>query len=98
MKLIEEKEVQEIMASNELCNGRNWKEKQIAFKSGVSFAEVKLSQLAIEFAEWCERDCSSTMRLPNTLLWRNWRKTINSEYTLTTSQLFEIFLNERKEK
>ncbi len=57
------------------------------FEIGISFAETKLKNLAVEFAEWCGTFYSFESIYKK---WDNARK----EYT--TQQLFEKFKEERK--
>lgn len=97
MKLIDEKEVIDDIADYgcSVANGTGEIEfRYIAekgFESGIIYAETKLSDLAIEFAEWIE---SMYRKYSNMPIWYNKGTDIN----YTTEQLFKIFINERKAK
>ena len=66
-----------------------------AFKTGVIFAESKLKDLAVEFAEWIAKS-DYTICTDNNEYW--WETTEEDYKQISHKELFEIFITERNEK
>jgi hypothetical protein len=61
-----------------------------SFKAGVEFAETQISELAVEFAEWINRQCMNDWDVGDRQMWIH----DNIPY-YSIKELFEIFLKER---
>jgi len=100
MKLINEKEVKKEANSEKHFESKPSSDFVVGFTIGNSWTETKLEELAIDFANDCRLNYT-----PCFLARDSWIK--DSEYYpesdlpikyYTTSQVFEIFLNERNKK
>jgi len=95
MKSINEKEVKKEANSEKHFESKPSSDFVVGFTIGNSWTETKLEKLAIEFAEWCARKC----QVSTNLCVGNWYILFDSSPKIyTTSQLFELFLNERNKK
>lgn len=93
MKLIDEKEVEQQAHTHVLDEYPMFEFTSIlelVFEDGVNFAEQKLLQMMVEFAEWCERNYSSRIFPDGTVLWNL------GGVNFTTQQLLEQFINRDK--
>jgi len=92
MKLIDEKEVKAEANSEKHFECKPSSDFVVGFTIGNSWTETKLEKLAIEFANDCLHGYKPYFYGKN----RWYRESDGVVYT--TSQLFELFINERNKK